>query len=235
MQAAERHVIRAGRGSKPFTSLLVSIFLLLLIYPIFESWSHGRLLFQILFSFILISGVLSLGRERRILTFGLLLATPAFVFRWYAHITHTELMILLSLAFQVCFLAFVAVMILVHVLRSADVSTDTIVGGICVYLLLAVVWASLYDFIEIYTPGSFIDQVRGALLHPTGSLRGFKESLYFSITTLTTLGYGDIVPVSNSARGLAVLESMTGQLYVAIFVARLVGLHISTSAGHHKK
>lgn len=95
------------------------------------------------------------------------------------------------------------------------VDADTIKGGICVYLLLGITWMGIYRLVYEFDPYAFSVQF-GATW----------EFMYFSFTTLTTLGYGDITPVSSFAMMLTNLEAMAGQLFLAIFVARLVGLHI---------
>lgn len=93
------------------------------------------------------------------------------------------------------------------------VDSDMIVGGVCIYLLIGVLWALFYMLLE--------NTERGVVeLESGGSL------FYFSFTTLTTLGYGDIVPQGRFSMMLATLEAASGQIYLAIFVARLVGLHI---------
>jgi hypothetical protein len=107
------------------------------------------------------------------------------------------------------------------------VSLDTLLGGVCVYVVIALVWVTLYSAIELLHPGSFL--VRGISLHelyPDHIEHRFNEFTYFSYVTMTTLGYGDIVPRSGPAQAMAALQAMVGQLYVAIFVARLVALHL---------
>ncbi len=100
--------------------------------------------------------------------------------------------------------------------RAGPVTGHRIQGGIAGYLLLGLVWAQAYALVEILHPGSF----SGAISAEAGH-RGFA---YFSFVTLTTVGYGDILPVHPAARSLAMLEAVTGPLYVAILLARLVSL-----------
>ena len=113
-------------------------------------------------------------------------------------------------------------------IQSEQVSADTIYGGISVYLLLALTWSTLYTAAEYVAPGSIM--VGGVALsdaYPnTSRLWDGPETIYFSFVTMTTLGYGDMVPVSPVARMCAVLQAVLGQLYLAVLVARLVGLHI---------
>ena len=129
------------------------------------------------------------------------------------------------------FLGFAVVISLRFLFTAERVTGSTIWASLCVYLLPGVLWASAYSVLDILHPGSFtftLGESGGA-----GAMRlGGEQSifpLYFSFVTITTTGYGDIIPTSAEARMLAVLESVTGQLYLAVLVARLVGLHISQS------
>jgi len=130
------------------------------------------------------------------------------------------------------FLLFASGSIFQTVLRERRVSADTILGGVCVYLLIGIAFVNLFVLVEIATPGSI--QVLGRPLMEVagdaGHTRELTLMLYFSFTTLTTLGYGDIHPLLPMAQLTATAEAILGQLYVAIFVARLVGLHLAHSA-----
>jgi hypothetical protein len=119
--------------------------------------------------------------------------------------------------------AFVAANVLAAVVRPNRVTANTIVGAICVYLLLAHVFGLVYFALELQAPGS----IMGAALQPVaagGKQRFYlHQFLYFSVITLTTLGYGDMMPASPIARSLVMLEAMLGQFFLAVFVARFVG------------
>ena len=100
-------------------------------------------------------------------------------------------------------------------------------GAACAYTLLALVWANIYVLLEVLRPGSFNilpSWLMGAPHDPVAALA------YFSSITLTTVGYGDITPAWPGAGGLAAAEAIVGQLYLAITIARLVGLHASRRA-----
>jgi hypothetical protein len=129
-----------------------------------------------------------------------------------------------------------AVWIAREVLRQPQVSTDTILGGICVYLLLGVLYAFLDVMIAISVRDSF--QTNGAplLVSPAGhhSLESLPSMLYFSFSTLTTAAFGDITPTSSLARLVSITEAMIGQLYPTIFIARLVGLHVAQRQSHRE-
>lgn len=125
--------------------------------------------------------------------------------------------------------AFTAVTVLVTVARHHRVTTDTILGGINAYLLIAVAFTFFHAIVivvetDAYTLGGV--PIRD-ILDSHEDTRGYATLLYFSFTTLTTLGYGDMVPVHPVARLLASGEAVLGQLFVAIFIARLVSLEVS--------
>ena len=110
------------------------------------------------------------------------------------------------------FIAWAIILLMTSMFQAQRVTANTIVGGICVYLLIGILWALFYILMTDLKMG-LIDFETGASL------------FYFSFTTLTTLGYGDIVPKGNLAMMLTNFEAISGQIYLAVFIARLVGLH----------
>lgn len=122
----------------------------------------------------------------------------------------------------VLFFALAVGMVLRHLFERRAVNIDDILGSVCGYLIAALAWANLYALIELVAPGSF-------LLAPpeTMGLTQWYEResvfIYFSLTTLTTIGYGDVTPLSSLARSAAMIEGVFGQFYIAVVVAQLVG------------
>ena len=116
------------------------------------------------------------------------------------------------------------------VARHTRVTTNTILGGINVYLLLALTFMFLHATVIFVSPDAYTIGGRPLLevAKTDGDTHGVATFLYFSITTLSTLGYGDIIPASSVARLLTSAEAIIGQLYVAIFIGRLVGLQVSS-------
>jgi len=129
----------------------------------------------------------------------------------------------LSTGLRIVFLAYVLGLILEHVLSDRNVSYDTIAGAACAYVLLGLIWGQLYILLEDLLPGSF-DIPESFVAGEEGSLRA--ALVYFSLATLTTVGYGDIHPATPGIGALATTEAIVGQLYLAVTVARLVGLHL---------
>jgi voltage-gated potassium channel len=120
------------------------------------------------------------------------------------------------------FCGFLSFVILREVLQADQVDADTIRGAVCAYLFVGISWAGAYAFVELLSPGSL---TLPAAAHGAASGEARPESLlYFSFVTLATLGYGDILPTTPVTRALAWMEAVFGQFYIAVLVARLVGL-----------
>ena len=107
-----------------------------------------------------------------------------------------------------------------------NITANRIVGAICVYLMLGVIWALSYGLMEALIPGSF-----GGLTESAESTSWSPDWVYFSFVTLTTLGYGDVLPLTYFARTLAYFEAIVGQFYLAVLVAGLVGAYLSERQG----
>jgi len=108
-----------------------------------------------------------------------------------------------------------------------EISMNRIIGAICVYLMLGVMWSIAYSLLEFVQPGSF------AGLTESVSSAWNPDWIYFSFVTITTLGYGDILPLSTAARSLAFGEAIAGQFYIAVLVAGLVSVYISAQPGRN--
>jgi voltage-gated potassium channel len=138
-------------------------------------------------------------------------------------------------AFYICgmmYLLFVIYLLLKHVFCNRIVTTDTIAAALCVYLLIGITWALGYSLIDTANPDAFHFAEETASGRTAGAAIRFgsgdsASAVYFSFVTLCTLGYGDIFPKSPTAEMAAIGEAIVGQLYLAVLVARLVGLHIA--------
>ena len=203
-----------------FSYLLVALVLLLVGNPIVDDmtgWDTPTLR-AITVSIVLILGIGSLTAHRRVLWLGVALMIIGVVLNGSAAIYETQA---LSIAALVFFLAFLLVMTgtaLHQIVLATDISWNRIMGAVCVYLLLGSLWAVIYLLLYALAPDSF------AGIDPPLSATEFQ---YFSFVTLTTLGFGDITPVTATAKAFVVLEAIVGQLYIAIMIAGLVGAYIA--------
>ncbi|MCL5022473.1 MAG: potassium channel family protein [Nitrospirae bacterium] len=184
-----------------------------------------NLLNNLVFSFLLLAGVVALTRHKVIqIVVGAMVALVITV-RWGRLVFGGGDWlgvwdIFLSLVSSVAFV----VVVLAHVYKEGPMTSHRIQGAVAAYLLLAMSFALAYFLIEVMLPGSF--------RFPNGVMilddQSWKVFYYFSICTLTTLGYGDITPMGPLARNLTMAEALIGQLYPAVLLARLVSLHTQT-------
>ena len=212
-----------------FTNLLISLFLLFLISPLFEGLAVARIVLSLFFSAVLVSAVYTVSQKRGPFVIGILLLCPALVGNWSVYFVESHSLELMGRGFSALFLSFTATSMLINVFKEEHVTADTVAGAICVYLLIGLAWAFLYSVTELVLPGSFT--IEQFTTRPSGQFAHHEFSLffYYSFVTLTTLGYGDITPLTPPARSLSMIEAVMGQLYLAVLVARLVALHISHS------
>jgi hypothetical protein len=113
-----------------------------------------------------------------------------------------------------------------NVFQSRAISrTEQLYGAICLYLIIGVLFSHIYLFVHILNPDAF--GCTSAMCQPNFDLK-FRTGVhvYFSFVTLTSVGYGDVIPLNSFAGMIATLEAIIGQMYSAIVIARLVGLHI---------
>jgi hypothetical protein len=173
-------------------------------------------------------------RWERIVAF--VTAAASISITWFRHLPITaEYGSTLEIAqhlLQAVFYAFAVALILRNIFQAAAITRDDILGTVCGYLLAANVWGSVYIATAILVPGSFaISHDLNDVTSDQGRTALFS---YFSVVTLTTMGYGDITPVRPPADVLAMLEAIFGQFYIAVVVAQLVGLRLAqalTSGG----
>jgi hypothetical protein len=211
-----------------FLGLLICLVSLLLVSPFLQEFSPAKPIVRIFSTAILLFSVYSFLKKKRALVFVSLLAAPAFIFSWVSYSYQSPTTLLIQYVFNAIFFIFIIVSILLEIFRKNVITLDLIYGSICVYLLIGVAWAYVYAALENIFPGSINFPLQYLQANPSSDENGVHISLiiYYSFVTLATLGYGDITPVTPPAQSLAALEAITGQFYLAILVARLVGIYI---------
>jgi hypothetical protein len=184
---------------------------------------HVFFVITIVFSLILISGVMSVARSRFITVLAAMFALASFSALWMATLVPSVGLASLNDFLVIVFLGMLSVVVLHQVFREGPITMQRIMGAVVVYLLLALMWAFAYKLVELQRPGSFNSAGLSAVDHDFDPK---TRLIYFSFTTLTTLGYGDITPVHPIARSLVMLEALIGQLFPVILIARLVSMEI---------
>ena len=204
------------RGLSIFLAAMVAIIVVPALGPV---GLPGRLLGDALVSLMLVSGAAAVADRPRAVLIVSVIMVAALLVRWASWLFPTaDLAVWREISTLVTLVALCCV-VLALVLRRGPITTRRIEGAIAVYLLLGFSWAQAYELVALWHPGAFTGAVDGG-----GSL----PWTYYSFVTLTTMGYGDIMPVHPLARAGAVLEALTGQLYLTILLARLVSLELQS-------
>jgi len=183
---------------------------------------------DIIFTAIILSGTYSLDfskKNRRIL---IVLGIITIALTWLFHFFRNDVLGLLDFFSFFCFNLFIAVFMIRHIARSQQVTLTIIINSINGYLLIGLLGAVSLAMTQLLQQFLFhVDT--GAINFSGDAAAGFHDYLYFSFVTLTTLGYGDITPVSAFAKSITIVIAISGQLYLTILIAMLVGKYLSRS------
>ena len=226
-------VVDRLRFRKSFTEakclyLLTFLLLLLAVYPYLEGRTWSNRVLGLFITAVLLSAIYAMSYRRRVFITGLILGLPIILLQlfqiWKPEHTFVREAFHLTV---VPFYALVTVTVLNYVLKGDEVTADKIYGAASVYLMMGLTWGTAYNLIHKVNPESF--HVNPEMI-PEGITR-WSDLIYFSFVTLTTLGYGDITPVTSQTRSLAFLEAASGVLYIAILVARLVSMYPGGRSG----
>jgi hypothetical protein len=210
------------------TGLLVALLLLpVLMFSLSEGPVAGLIAAAAITS-VLLGGIHAVSGSRKQLLIGVILMLPAVCVRWLVisfGIESSSLLLQPALYDLLPFSYFVYVLGQ-YVFLGGKVTMDQLRGAACIYLLLGLLWANVYLIVARLAPDAF----RYGAMGTEHFMGAYRELVYFSYVTLSTLGYGDTVPVIPQAKALALLESVSGVLFVGILVARLAGaLHITAA------
>jgi hypothetical protein len=212
-----------------YGSLLLVLVGLLIIQPFVETLV-GKVLIEVLFIAALIAGLRAVESSRHLFRFEVLLLVVSVICGTTGKVLDNESLFTIGLIGESLFLALVGIKILIDLFQTKKITEDSLAGAVCVYLLIGLVWTYLYLIIEVFIPGSFSFTQGDARMQMWVSSE-FYPFYYFSLVTMTTVGYGDLLPVSTAARSLATMEGILGQIYLTILVARLVGMYLMHQQG----
>jgi hypothetical protein len=199
-----------------FSYLFSSIILLLMLRPFLEGFTALRNITTIFIWFILISCGWAVHEKKRHRMIFLGIVILAILTDFLDRFLPDAAIRLVPNIVGIIVFSYIVAVIFLYLIRQEEVTADMIMAAASEYMLIGIMFSYIYSLIEAVYPGSF------NLQSSQGDPSVF---LYFSFVTLTTTGYGDILPVSVQARSFAILEQVTGQLFVAVAVARLVGLY----------
>jgi hypothetical protein len=203
--------------SRPVAVLFATLVLLVFFAPLAGTTRLPAL--NVLFTLVIVAAINLTSGNRRTLKIGFLLGIPALVFAWLGRGESTGLETAIRYLIFDLLLLQVFVLMMRAVLKARRVTSETVHLGLSCYLLLGLLWAAAYATLELLQPGS-LNLSPGLTVSAA-----YGQASYFSFVTLTTVGYGDILPVTPVARGMANLEAVAGVLFVGVFIARLIAAY----------
>jgi voltage-gated potassium channel len=212
-----------------YTALLVFIVTLLSVLPFIEGAAIAIYGLRVLVLVVLIYAIYAGGRGRRDLILGSALGIPAVAGRWLPQYTTDIPVFVVVDILTAVFLLYTTITILNQIFSARRVTLDTIAGAVCAYLLIGLGWAFVYRVLFVTNPQSFLAAPGSVAPNSAGDIRArlhLMRFVYYSFTTLTTTGFGDITPISGPSRGISILEAIAGQFFLAVLIARLVSLEI---------
>jgi voltage-gated potassium channel len=217
----------------PYGMLLSWLLALNLMAPVLAGTRLSGLAVDLLNCGVMLTGIRAASPVRRSLILGATLVVADLASHWTSILLPDRPSFAVHYGLTLVILAYTTATILSAILRNSQITLETLKAAVCVYLLIGLLWVYLFAIIDLIIPGSFLIR-RGLEGNHYGHLmvsEAFPKLLYFSYATLTTLGYGDILPLSGLAQTFSYLEAIVGQLYLTVLIARLVGMHITQSSG----
>ena len=211
------------RAETKFIWILAALMLLIILNPLLPKSGLGNILLTILFNFIILSGIVAASDEHHILRQIIVIGLVTVALDWlrtFASFAPVTLSILV-LGLYTLFLSWITLILIVLITQSQQVTGNLICGAIAGYLLVGITASFIAALIETIQPGSFLSA--GQPLNASGLL---DPLLYYSLVTLFTIGYGDIIPVTPAAQSLSICLGLLGQIYLTVLVALLVGKYL---------
>jgi len=201
--------------------MLFAMLTTLAVSPLIRELTAFKIIWDITFTLIFVSGCYAVVHDRLLTALSILFAVPLLYSSWAKHFAFLPEAPLAGNLSGICFCVVIIMAIITHIKSTRQVTVALIEGALSIYLLLGFAWALLYSILNLQFPGCFA----GMENVPEDS--SFHALLYFSFVTLSTLGYGDIVPTRDITRSLALLEAIVGQIYLVVVVAWLVGIKVA--------
>jgi voltage-gated potassium channel len=208
------------------SAMLVSLVVLLCALPLGQAFVGESTRFSLLLALVLIAAVVVNSQQRSIFVIALMIGFGSVIGIGYAAYFDSHLVRIVSETLGLTLLGFTTLVMFNSLIQTDRVSQDAVVGGICVFLLIGLCFALVFILMTDLNPGALELGNEAIVRSNADSSAHATLLLYFSFVTLTTLGYGDVSPVGDMARMFAVAEALIGQLYLVVFLARLVALYV---------
>ncbi len=201
--------------------LLATLVLLFVFTPFIEGMRNGPRIEALLLTLVFISAVFAVGAKRSTLWTAAVLVVPALLARWLESEFAPAFPVWVFPPLAMIFVGYVIWQLVRSAIQARQVDAEVLCAAITAYLFLGLLWATAYLLLGRVSPEAFYF---AAKVESTRTMDSFN-AFYFSFVTLSTIGFGDIAPVSKGARMLAVTEAMTGLFYITVLIARLVAVY----------
>lgn len=212
------------------TQALLVCLVMLLFIPTLATAEWLSTVSRLLFSFTMASSLYLVARDRKELLIGGIIFVPTLTTKWMlATALSPETQLLAYCALQVIFISYIMRILYQRLLSVRTVNEEVIYASIVLYLLFGICLTLVYFAIVVMEPSAFGGKIVLDASDAHSTSKVLQELIYFSLVTQTTLGYGDLSPTLGSARIIASFQAILGQLYLAVVVARLVGIAISAA------
>ena len=211
--------MRKFSSENNYVYMLIGLLCLIIFQPYSGMPIISSMTTHLSFLLVMFIGIWSINRKTFAFRLSIVLAFLCFFSSIMIYFINSVIPQILALTSVLVFCITSSIIALKHVMFSGKITLNKIIGSICIYLLIGVTWGILYNLLVYFQPGAF----KGLSLAQASE----GDFMYYSFVTLSTVGYGDISPVSPLARALAYLEAIVGQFYLAVLVASLVGASLS--------
>ena len=202
---------------------LIAVVLLSTVYPFFLGHLVGLITLYVLISLTLVLGIYVIHDNNQLTFWSALLGLLTLISMWSSAVLPEVLLLgLIWTLSQLSFFGLVILSMMTRVLGSQKITKDTLLASASVYFLLAILWAMIFQLIELLQPNSFV------IVEQPDAPISTDVLIYLSQTTLSSVGYGDVIPMTPLARSFAALLSMSGQLYLTVLVAVLIGVYLKS-------
>ncbi len=199
--------------------LLITILCFIIGGPFVDEIFRSEFIPDLLLTIAFIFAIYAISLEKKYIYIGLLLAGPMFTSIWISYLVKSLEFYVIGELFGALFVGFVISLMVKFIFQEKEVTKEVIYAAVVVYLLIGIMWSFFYFMLDYFYPESFsFPEIPSPTLY---------RYLYFSYVTLTTLGYGDVAPLTNKGGSLVILEAIVGQIYLVVIVAWLVGMHVS--------
>jgi hypothetical protein len=217
-----RFAIEFWNTDRSLTFLLVLLVVLLFVVtPLAQPTGMGAVLNGVVFTLLAMTGTAAVTRRAAIVVTVALFGLVRLMLDAFAHNPLAHGLVVGDLVLRAGLVLVIAVLVIMQIFRPGNVSHHRVQGAVAIYLLAALAWAYAYEILHLLDPNAFHIGATG------GSTPNLALFRFFSFETLTTLGYGDVLPIDSVARALAASEALFGQLFPAVMITRLVSLEFA--------